>query len=143
MLLQHYHILPVIQFCRILAREGAILVKNIGYFWIFCILMIRNYVIWPICGLTNQLLRNKTTKISIMMPFWWRHQITSPKIVSKMTSQKFPFSSPPPLSKILVAPLAPSMVSNLIRSHFCWIPEADLSLWRSVFCFRCEILVHD
>jgi len=27
--------------------------KNIGYFWIFCVLVIRIWVIWPICGLTN------------------------------------------------------------------------------------------
>jgi len=23
------------------------------YFWIFCVLVIRNCLIWPICGLTN------------------------------------------------------------------------------------------
>jgi len=27
--------------------------KNIGYFWIFCVLVIRSCVIWPIRGLTN------------------------------------------------------------------------------------------
>jgi len=31
--------------------------------------MNRSCVIWPICGLTNQLLRNKTTKISVMTSF--------------------------------------------------------------------------
>jgi len=34
----------------------------------------------------------KTSKISIMMAFWWRHHITSPKWRHK----NFPFSSPPP-----------------------------------------------
>jgi len=63
--------------------------------------MIRSCVIWPICGLTNQLLLNKTTKISIMTPFWWRHL----KYVIKMTSQKFPFSSPSPLNKSWLRPL--------------------------------------
>jgi len=35
MLLQHYHTLPVIQFCRILAREGAIFVKILDIFEFF------------------------------------------------------------------------------------------------------------
>jgi len=50
MLLQHYHTLPVIQFCRILACEGAIFVQILD---IFCVLVIRSCMIWPICGLTN------------------------------------------------------------------------------------------
>jgi len=29
------------------------LCTNIGYFWKFCVFLIRNCVIWPICGLTN------------------------------------------------------------------------------------------
>jgi len=27
--------------------------KNIGYVWIFCVLVMRSCVIWPICGLIN------------------------------------------------------------------------------------------
>jgi len=40
--------------------------KNIGDFWIFCVLVIKSCVIWSICGLTNKLWRIKTSKISIM-----------------------------------------------------------------------------
>jgi len=45
MLLQHYHTLPVIQFCLILAGEGAIFVQILDIFEFFCVLVIRSYVI--------------------------------------------------------------------------------------------------
>jgi len=41
-----------------------------------------------------------------MTLFWWRHQITSPKL----RHQNFPFSSPPPLSKSWLRPCL----------HRCW-----------------------
>jgi len=46
----------------------------------------------------------KTSRISIMTSFWWRHQITPLKWRHKI----FPFSSSP-LSKVLVASLATSL----------------------------------
>jgi len=81
--------------------------KYIGYFWIFCVLVIRSCVISPICGLPNYLWRNKTLKISIITSFWWRHQITSLKIRHQHEVTKiWDFQAPlPPFSKILVAPL--------------------------------------
>jgi len=53
LLLQHYHTLPVIYFCHILAREGTIFVKILDIFEFFCVFMIRSYVLRPISGLTT------------------------------------------------------------------------------------------
>jgi len=66
----------------------------IGYFWIFCVLVIRSCVIWPICSLTNWLWRNKASRISIMTSFGNVIKLRHLKYVIKMTSQKFSITPP-------------------------------------------------
>jgi len=78
MLLQHYHTLPVIQFFRILAREGAIFVKILNIFeffasWWYEVAWFGQFVVLQI---NYDVI--KLRKIPIMTSFWWRHQITSP-----------------------------------------------------------------
>jgi len=48
--LQHYHTLPVIQFCRILAREGAIFEQILKIFEFFCIFVILHWAKGPLIG---------------------------------------------------------------------------------------------
>jgi len=50
----------------------------------YCLLVTWSKVIWPNCGFSSWLWRNRTSKKSVMMSFLWRHR----HYVSQMTSPK-------------------------------------------------------